>query len=130
MEIQIKIKWGIIGLGKIAHKFASELQLIPAAELYAVASRNLDKAQDFASTHNCPNAYGNYNAIFQDPNIDILYIATPNDSHAKISIMALQNNKHVLCEKPIALHFKDAVQMIETARKFNKFFMEAFWTRF
>jgi predicted dehydrogenase len=130
MENQMKIKWGIIGLGKIAHQFASELQLIPTAELSAVASRNLEKAQDFASTHSCPNAYGSYDAIFQDQNIDILYIATPHNLHAELAIMALQNNKHVLCEKPIALHYKDALQMIETARKYNKFFMEAFWTRF
>jgi predicted dehydrogenase len=125
-----KIKWGIIGLGKIAHQFASELQLIPTAELYAVASRDLVKAQDFASAHGCLTVYGSYDAIFQDKNIDILYIATPHNLHAELTIMALQNNKHVLCEKPIALHYNDALQMIETSRKYNKFFMEAFWTRF
>jgi predicted dehydrogenase len=130
MENNIKIKWGIIGLGKIARQFASELQLIPTAELYAVASRDLVKAQDFASTHGCPTVYGSYDAIFQDKNIDILYIATPHNLHAELTIMALQNKKHVLCEKPIALHYKDALQTIETARKYNKFFMEAFWTRF
>ena len=130
MGNNIKIKWGIIGLGKIANKFASELQLVESAELCAVASRNLDKAQEFANHFQCLKAYGSYDEIFQDENVDILYIATPHDSHAELTIKALQNNKHVLCEKPIALHYQDALQMITTAKKYNKFFMEAFWTRF
>jgi predicted dehydrogenase len=130
MENTIKIKWGIVGLGKIAQQFASELQLVESAELCAVASRSLDKAQDFANRFECSKAYGSYDELFQDPNIDILYIATPHDSHAELTIKALQNNKHVLCEKPIALQYQDALQMIATAKKHNKFFMEAFWTRF
>ena len=130
MGNNIKIKWGIVGLGKIAKQFASELQLVESAELCAVASRNLDKAQEFANHFQCLKAYGSYDELFQDENIDILYIATPHDSHAELTIKALQNNKHVLCEKPIALHYQDALQMITTAKKYNKFFMEAFWTRF
>jgi predicted dehydrogenase len=130
MENNIKIKWGIVGLGKIAQQFASALQLVESAELSAVASRNLEKAQDFANAHNCPKAYGSYDELFQDESIDILYIATPHDSHAEFTIRALQNNKHVLCEKPVALHYQDALQMVITAKKYNKFFMEAFWTRF
>jgi predicted dehydrogenase len=130
MENNIKIKWGIIGLGKIANQFAKELQLVESAELYAVASRNLDKAQEFANHFQCSKAYGSYDELFQDESVDILYIATPHDSHVELTIKALQNNKHVLCEKPIALHYKDALQMIATAKEYNKFFMEAFWTRF
>ncbi|WP_281637976.1 Gfo/Idh/MocA family protein [Flavobacterium marginilacus] len=130
MENTSKIKWGIVGLGNIAKQFASELQLIDSAELCAVASRNIDKAQDFASQFQCPKAYGSYDELFQDENIDILYIATPHDSHAELTIKALKNNKNVLCEKPLALHYSDAEQMIATAKKSNKFFMEAFWTRF
>nr|WP_315201753.1 Gfo/Idh/MocA family oxidoreductase [uncultured Flavobacterium sp.] len=130
MESNIKIKWGIVGLGNIAHDFARDLQLVESAKLCAVASRNLDKAQEFANQYQCPKAYGSYDELFQDENIDILYIATPHDSHAELTIKALQNNKHVLCEKPIALHYQDALQMIETAKKHNRFFMEAFWTRF
>lgn len=130
MGNNIKVKWGIVGLGKIANKFASELQLVESAELCAVASRNLDKAQEFANHFQCLKAYGSYDELFQDENVDILYIATPHDSHAELTIKALQNNKHVLCEKPIALHYQDALQMITTSKKYNKFFMEAFWTRF
>lgn len=130
MGNSIKIKWGIIGLGKIANQFAKELQLVESAELCAVASRNLDKAQEFANLFQCPKAYGSYEELFHDESVDILYIATPHDSHAELTIKALQNNKHVLCEKPIALHYQDALQMIKTAKECNKFFMEAFWTRF
>lgn len=125
-----KIKWGIVGLGNIARQFATELQLIESAEIYAVASRSLDKAQEFSKDFQCPKAYGSYLEIFQDDQVDIVYIATPHDSHAELSIQALENGKNVLCEKPLALHYKDVEQMIATAKRRNKFFMEAFWTRF
>jgi len=125
-----KIKWGIIGLGNIAHQFAKDLLLVEEAEITAVASRNLDKAQEFAEKYNCKKAYDSYEAIMNDENVDILYIATPHDSHAALTIKALQNNKHVLCEKPIALSYTDALQMINASNENQKFFMEAFWTRF
>lgn len=125
-----KVKWGIIGLGKIAHQFAQELLLVEEAEIAGVASRDLEKATEFAQMYNCKKAYGSYDAIINDQEIDILYIATPHNSHALWTIKALENNKHVLCEKPIALNYTDALQMITASKKFNKFFMEAFWTRF
>jgi predicted dehydrogenase len=104
--------------------------LIPDAELAAVASRNDEKSKDFAKQYNCPKAYSSYDDIINDPEIDILYIATPHSSHATLTIKALQHNKHVLCEKPIALHYNDALKMIDASKANNKFFMEAFWTRF
>lgn len=125
-----KIKWGIIGLGNIAHQFAKDLMLVEGAELTAVASRNLDKATAFAKNYDCKKVYDSYDAIMNDGEIDILYIATPHNSHAVLSIKALQSNKHVLCEKPIALNCTDALQMIEASKANNQFFMEAFWTRF
>ncbi len=125
-----KIRWGIIGLGNIAHKFAEDLSLIEDAELAAVASRNAEKSEKFAIQYNCKKAYSSYEALINDPEIDILYIATPHSSHATLTINALQNNKHVLCEKPIALNYSDALRMIEVSKATNKFFMEAFWTRF
>lgn len=130
MNNKRKIKWGIIGLGTIAHQFANDLMLIEDAELAAVASRNLEKSQEFAKEYDCPKAYSSYDAIINDPEIDILYIATPHSSHASLTIKALQNNKHVLCEKPIALNYNDALLMIQASKANNKFFMEAFWTRF
>lgn len=129
MEIQ-KIKWGIIGLGNIANQFATDLQLLDDAEIVAVASRNKDNANAFAQKYNCSKAYDSYDALFADDNVDIIYIATPHNSHAELSIKALENGKHVLCEKPMALSYNDAVRMIEASKKHNKFFMEAFWTRF
>lgn len=130
MKNKNTINWGIIGLGNIAHQFAKELKLVADAQLIAVASRSKDNANAFAEIHHCPKAYDCYEAILNDETIDILYIATPHDSHAELTIKALEKNKHVLCEKPIALRYEDAEKMIATAVKHNKFFMEAFWTRF
>ncbi|TRX41486.1 Gfo/Idh/MocA family protein [Flavobacterium restrictum] len=128
--MKTKIKWGIIGLGKIAHQFATALQLVENAQLAAVASRNLDKATAFATEFDCPKAYGTYDDLMQDDEITIIYIATPHNSHAEFAIKAMQHNKHVLCEKPIAMRHLDALLMVETSRKYGVFFMEAFWTRF
>lgn len=130
MKNKNKIKWGIIGLGNIANQFAADLLLIEDAVLFAVASRNKQNAADFAEKYNCTKAYDSYDALFEDDEIDIVYIATPHNLHAELSIKALENGKHVLCEKPLALSYKDAVRMIEASRKHNTFFMEAFWTRF
>ena len=130
MEEKVKIKWGIIGLGNIAHQFADDLMLVHDAKIVAVASRNLEKAQGFAEKYTCEKAYANYDEIFDDDEVEILYIATPHNSHAALTIKALQSNKHVLCEKPIALCYNDAFQMIKASKINNKFFMEAFWTRF
>lgn len=130
MREKEKIKWGIIGLGNIAHQFAKDLLLIEDVELAAVASRDLDKSQEFAKNYNCNKAYDSYDDILNDVDVDIIYIATPHSSHASLTIKALQNNKHVLCEKPIALNYDDALQMIQASKANNKFFMEAFWTRF
>jgi len=125
-----KIKWGIIGCGKIAHKFASDLAMIEDAELTAVASRNIEKAKEFAQRHNSIKTYGSYDALFSDTDVDIVYIATPHHLHAELSITAMENDKHVLCEKPLSLNKKEASAIIETSRRTNRFFMEALWTRF
>lgn len=125
-----KIKWGIIGLGNIAHQFAADLLLVEDAELLAVASRDILKAEEFGAKFNAMRMYNSYDLLFEDKEIDVVYIATPHDSHAELSIKALESGKHVLCEKPTALSYKDAELMIEASKKHNKFFMEAFWTRF
>lgn len=125
-----KIKWGIIGLGSIANQFARDLLLVEDAELYAVASRNSDHAKAFALNYNALKAYGDYDSLINDENVDIIYIATPHDTHASLTIQSLNNKKHVLCEKPVAINHFDASQMIAASKKNNCFFMEAFWTRF
>ncbi|PBJ06133.1 Gfo/Idh/MocA family protein [Flavobacterium sp. ACN6] len=125
-----KIKWGIIGLGNIANQFAADLLLVEDAELTAVASRDISKAEQFAEKFNASRIYNSYDLLFEDKEVEIIYIATPHNSHASLSIKALENGKHVICEKPMSLSYKDTKLMIEASKKFNRFFMEAFWTRF
>ncbi|MDX5586326.1 MAG: Gfo/Idh/MocA family oxidoreductase [Aureibaculum sp.] len=125
-----KIKWGIIGCGRIAHKFVSDLALIDDAVLTAVASRSNEKADEFAQKHMAKKAFGSYDELFLDPDVDIVYIATPHHLHAELSIKAMENNKHVLCEKPLSINHKEAKSIIETSKRTKRFFMEALWTRF
>ncbi|TDX11297.1 Gfo/Idh/MocA family protein [Flavobacterium sp. S87F.05.LMB.W.Kidney.N] len=125
-----KIKWGIVGLGNIASQFASDLLLIDDAELTAVASRDISKAELFAEKFGALRMYNSYDLLFEDSEVEIIYIATPHNSHAELSIKALEKGKHVICEKPMSLSYNDAERMIEASTKNNRFFMEAFWTRF
>ena len=125
-----KIKWGIIGLGNIASQFASDLLLIKDAELTAVASRDISKAEQFAEKFGALRMYNSYDLLFEDSEVEIIYIATPHNSHAALSIKALEKGKHVICEKPMSLSYNDAERMTEASKKNNRFFMEAFWTRF
>jgi len=125
-----KIKWGIVGCGNIANKLASDLALVQGAELNAVASRSLERAQEFAQKHNSKKSYGSYDKFFADADIDIVYIATPHNSHCELSLKALKNGKHVLCEKPLAMNRKEAEKMIALSKTKNLFFMEGLWTRF
>ena len=124
------IKWGIIGCGNIASKFAQDLSLFSNAELHAVASRNQGKANNFAKKHEAKIAYNSYESLLNDNDVDIVYIATPHPNHAELSIKTMQAGKHVLCEKPLAINKTEALQMIATSKKTNRFFMEALWTRF
>ncbi|SDS15619.1 Predicted dehydrogenase [Formosa sp. Hel1_31_208] len=124
------INWGIIGLGKIAHKFAQDLNAIENVQLYAVASRNQDIATDFANRYNAKRAYGDYNSLALDPNIDAVYIATPHVFHKANSILCLNQKKAVLCEKPFAMNGNEVEDMITAAQTNNVLLMEALWTYF
>lgn len=130
MAVHKKIKWGIIGLGNIAHQFCKDLQIVDDAIIYAVASRSTEKADVFKNKYNAEIAFGSYDALIQNENVDIIYIATPHNSHAELAIKALNNGKHVLCEKPVAINYSEAIKMVEASKRNNRFFMEAFWTRF
>ena len=125
-----KIKWGIIGPGWIAHKFATALQVAANCELYAVGSRHIDTAKKFAAEFHIPKAYGSYQELLQDPDVDAVYIATPHNLHLENTLLALEHHKHVLCEKPMGVNRKEEEKMIEKAREKNLFLMEALWTRF
>jgi len=125
-----KIKWGIIGLGKIAQKFVNDLLLLDTVELEAVASRDLTKAETFAATYHSKKFYGSYEELLKDSFVDIVYIATPHNSHERLTILALEHKKGVLCEKPFAMNQQQVFKMIEVSQKNNLFLMEALWTRF
>lgn len=125
-----KTKWGIIGPGKIAGKFCTDLKEVKDAELYAVASRNHQKAIEFAKTHNATKAYSSYEEMLKDKDVDVVYIATPHVFHHEHTLLSLSYKKAVLCEKPFAINKSQVEEMIAAAKKENVFLMEAMWTQF
>src|SRR5690606_35887765 len=124
------INWGIIGLGSIANKFASDISKTEGAKLYAVASRNQDKANSFAKQFNATIAYDSYEALAKDPDIHAVYIATPHSFHKEHTLLCLNHKKAVLCEKPFAMNLNEVEEMIATAKANNTLIMEALWTYF
>ena len=122
-----KIKWGVLGCAGIAIR-----ALIPAitscqnAELYALASRDEDKARRIAGEHNAEKAYGSYGALLDDPEVDAVYIPLPNSMHAEWTIKAAASGKHILCEKPLAINVKECQEMIDACRGNGVKLMEAF----
>jgi len=129
MESKV-INWGIIGAGKIAAKFAADLNTIPDTNFYAIASRNLEKAKSFGKKYNAQVTYGNYAELVKDSNIDAIYIATPHSFHKEHTLLCLDNKKAVLCEKPFAMNLKEVEEMIQLSKKNNVLLMEAMWTIF
>ncbi len=124
------IRWGILGVGNIAHKFAEGLKVVPNSELFAVGSRNFQKAQEFGNHYNISKIYGSYEELASDPEVDVIYIATPHNLHFSNTMMCLEKGKNVLCEKPFAVNGREVRQMIAKAREKNLFLMEAMWSRF
>lgn len=125
-----EINWGIVGLGKIAHKFAQGLQKVENGKLYGVASRNQEKATEFAEEYEADAAYGSYEELLKDEKVDVIYIATPHVMHHQLTIDCIENRKAVLCEKPFAMNLQEAEEMVKLARSKKVFLMEALWTRF
>ncbi|MEI6351318.1 MAG: Gfo/Idh/MocA family oxidoreductase [Verrucomicrobiota bacterium] len=124
----MKTKWGIIGTGRIARKFADGLRQSRTGELVAVGSRSQDSANQFTKKFPA-TAYGSYEALLADPAIEVVYVCTPHPMHAEWVIKAAEAGKHVLCEKPLAVGYSDALAMIEAARRNDVFLMEAFMYR-
>ncbi|MGV8981271.1 Gfo/Idh/MocA family protein [Clostridium sp.] len=127
-----KIRWGIVGPGNMARKFADALKILQDGDLCAVASRSKEKAKDFGAEYSVTEdkCYRNYEELAKDKDIDAVYVAVPNVFHMEISILLLKNGKAVLCEKPVAMNEKEAREVIKVARDNKVFFMEAMWTRF
>ncbi|MCB2178554.1 Gfo/Idh/MocA family oxidoreductase [bacterium] len=121
-------RWGILGPGRIAEKFAKDLQVVPDAALVAVASRS--GGQDFARKFSVPVVYDSYQALAEDPNIDAVYIATPHNFHYEQAKLCLEAGKPVLVEKPLTVNAKEAEALIELSQRKGVFLMEALWSRF
>ena len=119
-----KLKWGILGPGSIARDFAQALNRVNE-EVYAVASRNKERAEKFARENNVKKAYGSYDEIIKDKDIDVVYIATPHSNHYEYIIKSLNNNKHVLCEKAITVNEKELEEALKIAREKNLVLEEA-----
>ncbi|MBQ4900193.1 Gfo/Idh/MocA family oxidoreductase [Paenibacillus sp. Marseille-P2973] len=125
-----KIKWGIMGTGWIAEKFAEDLAHVGNGEGLAAGSRTKESAAKFAEKFGLPRAYGSYEELVNDPDIDAIYVATPHPYHRENVLTALNAGKAVLCEKPFTVNSAELEQLISSAKQQNLFLMEAMWTRF
>ncbi|GAA2696834.1 Gfo/Idh/MocA family protein [Actinoplanes palleronii] len=123
------VRWGILGLGGIAATFAADLPLVPGAELAAVGSRNQATADAFAERYGFARAHGSYTALATDPDVDVVYIATPHAFHLAGALECIEAGKAVLVEKPITLDLASAAQLVQAARARGVFLMEAMWMR-
>ncbi len=124
-----KIKWAIMGAGKIAHAFANALASEENSVSYAVASRSEEKAAAFAEKYGFEKHYGSYEAMVNDPDVDIVYVATPMSCHYENVKLCFEHGKNVLCEKSITMDSTEARELVSIAREKNLFFMEAMWTK-
>jgi len=124
------IRWGILGTGKIAKAFAAGLADTPGAELAAVASRTADSAATFGAAYGVPRCYGSYQALADDPEIDVIYIATPHPMHHENALMCLNGGKALLVEKSFTVNAREAQEIVALARSKRLFVMEAMWSRF
>lgn len=124
-----KIRWGILGPGNIARSFAEGLRLLPDAELVAVGSRSIERSTEFCAKYG-GKPYGSYEELVQDPNIDVMYVATPHMMHEEHVVLSLRAGKNVLCEKPLAINEAQAKRMYAEADKQGLFLMDGLWSRF
>ncbi|GAB2887666.1 Gfo/Idh/MocA family protein [Nocardioides pacificus] len=138
MTTDTDVRWGILATGKIAHTFARDLAATPGARLVAVGSRSVERSQEFADEFDTGSgadsdggsitAYGSYAELVADPDVEVVYVATPHSRHLADARLALEAGKHVLCEKPLTLNVAEAEQMVALARERGLFLMEAMWT--
>ncbi|MBB3856164.1 putative dehydrogenase [Xanthomonas arboricola] len=124
------LRWGVLGPGAIASAFLSALRRHTKQQPFAVASRTRARAEAFASTWEMQRAYDSYEALVEDRDVDIVYIATPHSEHLQQGLLALRAGKHVLIEKPITTCADDARVLVQEARQRGLFLMEAMWNRY
>jgi predicted dehydrogenase len=126
----IEIRWGVVGPGRIAEKVVEDFAVVDGARAVAVASRSQARADDFAGRHGLDRAYGSYAEILTDPDVDVLYVATPHPQHHAVAMAALRAGKALLVEKSFTATAPGAAEVVELARRTGTFVMEAMWTRF
>ncbi len=125
-----KFRWGILGTGAIARQFVRGLRPLPGAEVFAVGSRSEASAVEFADKRNIPRRHASYDDLASDPDVDVVYVATPHPFHAENATLCLEAGKAVLCEKPFSVNAAEAERVVELARERGLFIMEGMWTRF
>ena len=123
------LRWGILATGGIAHMFTKDLRTA-GLDIAAVGSRRADAARAFADEFEIPHAHDSYEALVADPDVDIVYVATPHPAHADNAILALEHGKHVLVEKPFTLNAAEAARVRDVAAANGLLAMEAMWTRY
>lgn len=124
------IRWGIVGPGNIARKFARDLRAVSGATLTTICSRDLGRAREFAGKHGGASATDDVAALAADPKVDIVYIASPHNAHLAAAKVLLGAGKPVLCEKPLTVNAAQARELVELARDRGVLLVEAMWTRF
>jgi dihydrodiol dehydrogenase / D-xylose 1-dehydrogenase (NADP) len=131
-EIDFTLKWGIVSSGAICHDFCTALRNLnsPYHVIEAVAARNFSDAKKFADDFKITKAYGSYDELYQDNDVNIVYIGSINTTHKENCLKAINAGKHVLCEKPMVLNQQDQEEVFKAAKENHVFFMEALWTRF
>ena len=125
-----KLRWGIVSAGRISAQFAHDMQFVKNGELAAVATRSLASAQAFAKKYHIEKCYEGYQTMFDDPDIDAVYIGTPHTLHYENVVAAIKAGKHVLCEKPITISSEQCLKLSKLAKQQGVFLMEAMWTYF
>ncbi len=125
-----KIRWGILSTGKIASRLAKTLGNLEGAELLAVGSRSRAAAEAFGQEYAIPRCYGSYEELAADPDVDVIYVASPHSHHLVHTELALDHGKHVLCEKAFCHNALEARRMVEKAKAKGLFLMDAMWSRF
>ncbi|CAH2989245.1 unnamed protein product [Chilo suppressalis] len=127
------IRWGIVSAGKISHDFVNSVNSYPDKGdqvIAAVAARDRQRAAEFAKLHNIPKVFDDYRALAESKDIDVAYVGVLNPDHYDVTKLFLENGKHVLCEKPLCLNFKQAQSLLNLAKENKLFLMEAVWSRF
>lgn len=124
------IRWGILSTARIAHKLADAVQITEGCDLVAIGSRSQESAHAFGDKYNIPHRHSSYEALVADPDVDVIYVATPHPFHMEGAMLAINAGKAVLVEKPFTMNAPEAQRVIEAARAKGVFLMEAMWTRF